>query len=37
MADVILPRYQPLQRVGTTDDIAQAALFLASVEVRERS
>ena len=30
IADVILPRYQPLQRVGTMDDIAQAALFLAS-------
>jgi len=30
IADVVLPRYQPLQRVGTMDDIAQAALFLAS-------
>ncbi|HKW24369.1 MAG TPA: glucose 1-dehydrogenase [Terriglobales bacterium] len=26
----ILPRWQPLQYVGRTDDIAQAALFLAS-------
>lgn len=26
----ILPRWQPLQYVGSTDDIAQAALFLAS-------
>ena len=26
----VLPRYQPLQRVIRTDDIAQAALFLAS-------
>lgn len=30
IADVVLPRYQPLQRVGSMDDIAQAALFLAS-------
>jgi NAD(P)-dependent dehydrogenase (short-subunit alcohol dehydrogenase family) len=30
IADVVLSRYQPLQRVGTMDDIAQAALFLAS-------
>lgn len=30
IADTVLPRYQPLQRVGTMDDIAQAALFLAS-------
>jgi NAD(P)-dependent dehydrogenase (short-subunit alcohol dehydrogenase family) len=30
IADVVLPRYQPLQRVGTMDDIAQAALFFAS-------
>lgn len=30
IADVVLPRYQPLQRVGTMDDIACAALFLAS-------
>jgi NAD(P)-dependent dehydrogenase (short-subunit alcohol dehydrogenase family) len=30
IAEVVLPRYQPLQRVGTMDDIAQAALFLAS-------
>lgn len=30
IADVVLPRYQPLQRVGTMDDVAQAALFLAS-------
>lgn len=30
IADVVLPRYQPLQRVGTMDDIAHAALFLAS-------
>ena len=30
IAHVVLPRYQPLQRVGTMDDIAQAALFLAS-------
>jgi NAD(P)-dependent dehydrogenase (short-subunit alcohol dehydrogenase family) len=30
IADVVLPRYQPLQRVGAMDDIAQAALFLAS-------
>lgn len=27
---VVLPRYQPLPYVGTVDDIAQAALFLAS-------
>ena len=27
---VVLPQYQPLQRVIRTDDIAQAALFLAS-------
>jgi NAD(P)-dependent dehydrogenase (short-subunit alcohol dehydrogenase family) len=26
----VLPRYQPLPYVGTVDDIAQAALFLAS-------
>jgi NAD(P)-dependent dehydrogenase (short-subunit alcohol dehydrogenase family) len=26
----VLPRWQPLPRVGTVDDIAQAALFLAS-------
>lgn len=26
----VLPRWQPLPHVGTTDDIAQAALFLAS-------
>jgi NAD(P)-dependent dehydrogenase (short-subunit alcohol dehydrogenase family) len=26
----VLPRWQPLRRVGTVDDIAQAALFLAS-------
>ncbi|MGC1108060.1 MAG: SDR family oxidoreductase [Candidatus Acidiferrales bacterium] len=26
----VLPRWQPLQRVGHVDDIAQAALFLAS-------
>jgi NAD(P)-dependent dehydrogenase (short-subunit alcohol dehydrogenase family) len=25
----VLPRYQPLPLVGTVDDIAQAALFLA--------
>ncbi len=30
IADVVLPRYQPLQRVGTMDDVAWAALFLAS-------
>jgi NAD(P)-dependent dehydrogenase (short-subunit alcohol dehydrogenase family) len=30
IAAVILPRYQPLPYVGTVDDIAQAALFLAS-------
>ena len=30
IADVVLPRYQPLQRVGTMDDIARVALFLAS-------
>ena len=30
IADVVLPRYQPLQRVGTVDDVAWAALFLAS-------
>jgi NAD(P)-dependent dehydrogenase (short-subunit alcohol dehydrogenase family) len=30
IADTVLPRYQPLQRVGTMDDIAQAALFFAS-------
>jgi NAD(P)-dependent dehydrogenase (short-subunit alcohol dehydrogenase family) len=30
IADVVLPKYQPLQRVGTMDDVAQAALFLAS-------
>lgn len=30
IADVVLPKYQPLQSVGTMDDIAQAALFLAS-------
>jgi NAD(P)-dependent dehydrogenase (short-subunit alcohol dehydrogenase family) len=30
IAAVVLPRYQPLQRVGTMDDIAQAALFFAS-------
>jgi NAD(P)-dependent dehydrogenase (short-subunit alcohol dehydrogenase family) len=30
IAETVLPRYQPLQRVGTMDDIAQAALFLAS-------
>ncbi len=30
IADVVLPRFQPLQRVGTMDDIAHAALFLAS-------
>lgn len=30
IADVVLPRYQPLQRVGTMDDVALAALFLAS-------
>lgn len=30
IADVVLPRYQPLQRVGTMDDVACAALFLAS-------
>jgi NAD(P)-dependent dehydrogenase (short-subunit alcohol dehydrogenase family) len=30
IADVVLPRYQPLQRVGTMDDIAQVALFFAS-------
>jgi len=27
---VVLPRYQPLPYVGSVDDIAQAALFLAS-------
>lgn len=30
IAAVVLPRYQPLPYVGTVDDIAQAALFLAS-------
>ena len=30
IADVVLPRYQPLQRVGTMDDIARAALYFAS-------
>ena len=30
IADVVLHRYQPLPYVGTADDIAQAALFLAS-------
>lgn len=30
IADVVLPRYQPLPYVGIADDIAQAALFLAS-------
>jgi NAD(P)-dependent dehydrogenase (short-subunit alcohol dehydrogenase family) len=30
IAAVVLPRYQPLPYVGTVDDVAQAALFLAS-------
>jgi NAD(P)-dependent dehydrogenase (short-subunit alcohol dehydrogenase family) len=30
----ILPRWQPLPRLGSTDDIAQAALFLASDAAR---
>lgn len=30
IAAVVLPRYQPLPHVGTVDDVAQAALFLAS-------
>jgi NAD(P)-dependent dehydrogenase (short-subunit alcohol dehydrogenase family) len=30
IAAVVLPRYQPLPYVGTVDDIARAALFLAS-------
>jgi NAD(P)-dependent dehydrogenase (short-subunit alcohol dehydrogenase family) len=30
----VLPRWQPLQSVGSVDDIAQAALFLASDESR---
>lgn len=30
IADVVLPRYQPLPYVGSADDIAQAAVFLAS-------
>lgn len=30
IAAAVLPRYQPLPYVGTVDDIAQAALFLAS-------
>jgi NAD(P)-dependent dehydrogenase (short-subunit alcohol dehydrogenase family) len=30
IATVVIPRYQPLPYVGTADDIAQAALFLAS-------
>jgi NAD(P)-dependent dehydrogenase (short-subunit alcohol dehydrogenase family) len=30
IADVVLPTYQPLQRVETMDDVAWAALFLAS-------
>ncbi|HKV28461.1 MAG TPA: glucose 1-dehydrogenase [Candidatus Acidoferrales bacterium] len=30
IAAVVLPQYQPLPYVGTVDDIAQAALFLAS-------
>lgn len=30
IADTVLPKYQPLQRVGTMDDIARAALFFAS-------
>jgi NAD(P)-dependent dehydrogenase (short-subunit alcohol dehydrogenase family) len=34
IADVVLPRYQPLQRVGAMDDIAQAALFLAGEAAR---
>ena len=29
-ADLQLPRWQPLPSVGTVNDIAQAALFLAS-------
>jgi NAD(P)-dependent dehydrogenase (short-subunit alcohol dehydrogenase family) len=30
IADVVLHKYQPLPCVGTADDVAQAALFLAS-------
>jgi NAD(P)-dependent dehydrogenase (short-subunit alcohol dehydrogenase family) len=30
IADAVLPKYQPLQRVGTMDDIARGALFFAS-------
>ena len=34
IAGVVLPRYQPLQRVGTMDDIARAAVFFASDAAR---
>lgn len=30
IAEIVVPKYQPLPKVGMADDIAQAALFLAS-------